>query len=100
MLLPRLPLGFPRGNSFAARSARRERWRNSDPALRRVVVQLKAARLHAGLTQHQVAQRMRTTRSAVCRLERGAYSRPTLSTLENYALVVRRRIEVRLMPWP
>lgn len=38
--------------------------------------------------------------SAVSRLERGLVHRPTLTTIENYALVVGCRIDIHLLPWP
>ncbi len=43
---------------------------------------------------------MGTTKGAVSRLERGLMHRPTLTTIENYALVVGCRIEIRILPWP
>lgn len=61
--------------------------RTPDPCLRRVLSALVAARIRAGLTQQQVASKMRTTASAISRLEAGKVSRPTLTTIENYAMV-------------
>jgi transcriptional regulator with XRE-family HTH domain len=40
------------------------------------------------MTQDEVAARMLTTKSAVSRLESGLRSRPTLSTIEKYAVAV------------
>ena len=54
------------------------------------------ARVRAGLTQEQVAQRLGTHKSAISRLENGL-TRPTLSTIENYALVGGCDVEVRLV---
>ena len=48
------------------------------------------------MTQHEVATRMWTTKSAVSRLERGRYARPTLDTIEKYALAVGARVEIRM----
>ena len=42
------------------------------------------ARVRAGLTQEQVAQRMKTTQAAVARLEGGG-SMPSTGTLERFA---------------
>ncbi len=67
-----------------------------DPYLRRLLGQLIVARARAGLSQQQVAFRLRTTRSAISRLERGRRSRPTLTTIENYALVVGCQVEIRI----
>jgi transcriptional regulator with XRE-family HTH domain len=50
------------------------------------------------MTQHEVAIRMWTTKGAVSRLERGSYARPTLDTVEKYALAVGARVEIRVRP--
>ena len=57
-----------------------------------------AARTAAGMTQQEVAMRMWTTKSAVSRLESGRYARPTLDTVEKYALAVGARVEIRVRP--
>ena len=57
--------------------------------------ELIAARLKAGLTQAQVARRMRTSQSAVARME-SANGLPSTSSLVKYARAVGRRIEIRL----
>jgi DNA-binding XRE family transcriptional regulator len=72
--------------------------REPDSALRHLLAELVDARHRAGLCQRQVAERLRTTVSAISRLERGKRSRPTLSTLEHYAMVVGCRIEVHVRP--
>lgn len=54
------------------------------------------AREKAGLTQAQVARRMKTTQSVVARIE-SAQNPPNLKTLERYAEAVGRRIEVKLV---
>ena len=91
---------LPARLSRAERAKRNLRWRLSDRMLDDLVTQLVAARCRAGLSQAQIADRMRTTRSAISRLESGAYHRPTLTTIESYALVVGYRVEVTLRPWP
>ncbi len=50
------------------------------------------------MTQHEVALRMWTTRSALSRPERGRYARAFLDTVEKYALAVGARVEIRLRP--
>jgi transcriptional regulator with XRE-family HTH domain len=50
------------------------------------------------MTQQEVAMRMWTTKSAVSRLESGRYARPTLATVEKYALAVGARVEIRVRP--
>jgi ribosome-binding protein aMBF1 (putative translation factor) len=54
------------------------------------------ARTKAGLTQADVARKMRTTQSVVARIESGS-NPPNLKTLERYASAVGRRIEVKLV---
>lgn len=49
-------------------------------------------RIHHGLTQEQVAERMGVSQSVVTRLERYD-SNPTLSTLRRYALAVDARLD-------
>ena len=67
-----------------------------DRVPRVLVADLVAARTAAGMTQLEVAMRMWTTKSAVSRLERGRYARPTLDTGEKYALAVGARVEIRV----
>jgi DNA-binding XRE family transcriptional regulator len=67
-----------------------------DRTLQTLVTDLVAARVAAGMTQQQVAQLMWTRRSAVCRLESGRYARPTLDTIQKYALAVGARVEIRV----
>jgi ribosome-binding protein aMBF1 (putative translation factor) len=54
------------------------------------------ARNKAGMTQADVARKMRTTQSVVARIESGS-NPPNLKTLERYAKAVGRRIEVKLV---
>lgn len=77
------------------REDRRERRRKSDRTLSVLVGQLIAARVRVGFTQNHVASKMRTTKSAISRVESGIRHRPTLTTIENYALVVGCRVEIR-----
>lgn len=51
------------------------------------------ARARAGLTQEQVAQRMKTTLAVVARLE-GVGSAPSMRTLEKYAKATGTRLKV------
>ena len=53
------------------------------------------ARLKAGLTQAELAERMRTHRSMVTRWETGV-NVPTVTTLERIAEVTGRRLVIRL----
>ena len=84
--------------SHARRSRKRPRALLKDYTLQTLVADLLAARTAAGMTQHEVAMRMWTTKSAVSRLESGCYARPNLDTIEKYALAVGARIEIRVRP--
>ena len=61
-----------------------------------LVADLVAARTAAGMTQEEVAVRMWTTKSVVSRLESGMCTRPTLTTIEKYAVAVGALVEIRV----
>ncbi|MCI5130635.1 MAG: XRE family transcriptional regulator [Candidatus Electrothrix sp. EH2] len=58
-------------------------------------VLLKQARSEAGLTQEEVARRLKTTKSAISRMENHAND-IRLSTLEKFAAAVGRQLSVAL----
>lgn len=55
------------------------------------------ARTRVGLTQAQLAERMKTTQSVIARLESGK-GRPSTTTLRNLARATGTRLEIRLVP--
>jgi ribosome-binding protein aMBF1 (putative translation factor) len=55
------------------------------------------ARCQAGLTQKDLAKRMKTTQSAIARLESGA-QKPSLNTVERYAFACKMRLHIALVP--
>ena len=57
------------------------------------------ARSRAGLTQEQVARRMKTTQAVVARLEGGG-SMPSTRTLEKYAKATGSRLRISFEPEP
>ena len=63
-------------------------------ALARAVIQ---ARVTAGLTQEQLAQRMDTTQSVIARLESGR-TRPSTQTLERLAAATGTRLKISFEP--
>ena len=69
------------------------------PAEKKSIVTILTARIEAGLTQLQVANRMGTTQSAVARMESNLAvgKLPSLVTLEKYAAAVGKRVEVRFV---
>jgi len=86
---------------FLARARRRRGFQNAYDALEtehQVASELIAARARAGLTQHVVAQRMGTTKSAVSRLESAGKHTPSVSTLQRYAKAVGCEIKIELVP--
>jgi transcriptional regulator with XRE-family HTH domain len=56
------------------------------------------ARTRAGLTQEQVAKRMKTTQAVIARLEGGG-SKPSTRTLERYAEATGSSLRITLEPW-
>jgi len=59
--------------------------------------QLIGARARAGLTQEQVAERMKTTRSVVSRLESG-FMKPSTRTLDRFARSTGHKLKITLEP--
>lgn len=57
------------------------------------------ARFRAGLTQAQVARRMKTTQAVIARLEGGG-SKPSTRTLEKYAEATGSRLKITFEPRP
>jgi ribosome-binding protein aMBF1 (putative translation factor) len=64
--------------------------------LARAVIQ---ARVHAGLTQEQLAERMETSQPVIARLESGRV-RPSTQTLERLASATRTRLKISFEPVP
>ncbi|MBI5239609.1 MAG: helix-turn-helix transcriptional regulator [Elusimicrobia bacterium] len=63
----------------------------------RLAVALADAREHAGLTQAQLARKLRTKQSNISRIEQGSQN-VTLRTLEKIAQALHCRLEVKLRP--
>ena len=75
---------------------RRTRSLSADRTLQTLVADLVAARTAVCMTQEDVAARMGTTKSVVSRLESGMRNRPTLRTIQRYALAVGASVEIRI----
>ena len=69
---------------------------NPEFALRKEIAQ---ARQRAGLSQLELARRMKTRQSAIARLERGGRS-PNIKTLRKLAEATGSRLEIRLNTIP
>jgi predicted transcriptional regulator len=76
--------------------SRRTRLLSADRTLQALVAELVAARTAVCMTQEDVAARMGTTKSVVSRLESGMHNRPTLRTIQRYALAVGASVEIRV----
>ena len=74
-----------------------EFWEGYDERLEtfKLGILLKQARLDAGLTQDQIAKRLKTTKSVISRMENHAID-IRLSTLDKFAKAVGRKIHVAL----
>ena len=74
-----------------------------DPAYRREYEALEeefaliAARARAGLSQAQLARRMKTTQSAIARLESGR-AKPSTRTLQRFAAATGHRLKISFEP--
>jgi predicted XRE-type DNA-binding protein len=63
-----------------------------------IAQQIYDLRTQAGLTQRQLATRVGTTASAICRLEDANYDRHSLEMLRRIAAALDSRVEVRFVP--
>lgn len=59
-------------------------------------VLLKAARKEAGLTQQELAEKLKTQKSAISRIENNSED-VKLSTLERFASALGKKLEIRLL---
>jgi ribosome-binding protein aMBF1 (putative translation factor) len=80
----------------ARKSTRGRRPLKADRSLQVLVADLVAARASAGMTQEEVAVSMGTTKGVVSRLESGVCTRPTLRTIERWAVAVGALVEIRV----
>jgi DNA-binding XRE family transcriptional regulator len=55
-------------------------------------------RTKAGLTQQELAKRVGTSKSAICRLEDADYDGHSLSMLKRIAEALDKRVEIRFLP--
>ncbi len=62
-----------------------------------LIAEVAKARARAGLSQAQLAKRMRTTQSAVARLESGR-GRPSTRTLQRFAEATGHRLKISFEP--
>jgi transcriptional regulator with XRE-family HTH domain len=82
------------------KSTRDLEFRNANPARAEefgLASAMVEARNRAGLTQTEVARRIKTSQSVVARLESGA-SMPSTRTLQRYAKAIGSRLSIRFEP--
>jgi ribosome-binding protein aMBF1 (putative translation factor) len=65
-----------------------------------VATQIYQLRTQAGLSQRELAARIGTTASVICRLEDADYDGHSLAMLRRIAAAVGKRVEVRFVPVP
>jgi DNA-binding XRE family transcriptional regulator len=75
------------------RLAELEQARAEDAVARKI----RELRAEAGLTQRQLAARVGTTASVICRLEDADYQGHSLATLNRIAAALDRRVEIRFV---
>lgn len=63
----------------------------------RIGVRIYALRKESGLTQRELAKRVGTTASVICRLENADYEGHSLAMLERIAAAVGKRVEIRFV---
>jgi len=63
-----------------------------------VAEQVYALRTKAGLTQKELAKRVGTSESVICRLEDADYDRHSLTMLRRIAAAVGHKVQVRFVP--
>jgi len=83
------------------------KWMKSDPAYRRAYAAQEAefalvaamidARAHAGLSQKELARRMKTTQAVIARLESGRV-KPSTRTLERLAKATGMKLKISFEP--
>ena len=99
--------GTPSSRSSAARFLY-DRYVGTDPALAEAYEQealnaeiarkIHSLRTSAGLSQRELAQRVGTSASAICRLEDADYDGHSLSLLKRIAEALGKRVDVRFVP--
>jgi ribosome-binding protein aMBF1 (putative translation factor) len=65
----------------------------------RVAMEVYKLRTQAGLTQRELASRVGTTASVICRLENSDYDGHSLKMLQRIAFALGQRVEVRFKPF-
>lgn len=83
--------------TFVRGSRRRRRAIDKEKKNIEIAQQIYDLRTQANLTQKDLAKKVGTTQSAICRLENADYGRQSLRMLERIAEVMHCRVEVRIV---
>ena len=85
-------------NRYIAGDPRREQEYEEEVINAEIARKIYALRTKAGLSQRELAKRVRTTASAICRLEDADYEGHSLFMLKRIAEALDKRVEIRFLP--
>ena len=85
-------------NRYIAGDPKREEEYEEEVINADIARKIYALRTKAGLTQQELAERVGTTKSAICRLEDADYEGHSLSMLKRIAHALDKRVEIRFLP--
>jgi len=85
-------------NRYIAGDPRREEEYEEEVINAEIGRKIYQLRTKAGLTQQQLADRVGTSKSAICRLEDADYEGHSLSMLKRIAEALGKRVEIRFLP--
>jgi DNA-binding XRE family transcriptional regulator len=85
-------------NRYIAGDAKREEAYEEEVVNAEIARKIYQLRTKAGLTQQELAERVGTSKSAICRLEDADYEGHSLSMLRRIAAALDKRVEIRFMP--
>jgi predicted transcriptional regulator len=85
-------------NRYIAGDPRREEVFEEEVINAEIARKIFQLRTKAGLTQQELADRVGTSKSAICRLEDADYEGHSLSMLKRIAEALDKRVEIRFLP--
>ena len=85
-------------NRYVAGDHKREQQYAEEVINAEIARKIYQLRTKAGLTQQELAKRVGTSKSVICRLEDADYEGHSLSMLKRLAEALEKRIEIRFLP--
>jgi DNA-binding XRE family transcriptional regulator len=85
-------------NRYIAGDPKREQEYEEEVINAEIARKIYELRTKAGLTQQELADKVGTSKSAICRLEDADYEGHSLSMLKRIAEVLDKRVEIRFVP--